>query len=313
MPDSLPPDDEGPDPYEGQDLDGLLSGDNRDVPEELLKVIPALKALRAAPRGPELVGEAAVRADFREIMLAGLPGSAFLDEAAGDARTLILPSAVSAVEPHVLRRRPHSHRRPPQRGRWRAKAVAGVAAAAVVAVGATALAATLSGSSAHPAASRLNSGVTAAASTASRSHAVDGNGTPEATAKPTSTAAPSGSSPSPAQLCREYFTYLMDPRHHGNSATESELYQQLSSLASGHGGVNYYCMRRLELWEVQQGSEDPSGPLSGNGQGPPGFQGSQDPRAGGGGAPGNGANDNGNGNGNGQGKNGPGPGGQNQP
>ncbi|MGH3249652.1 MAG: hypothetical protein ACRDOI_26085, partial [Trebonia sp.] len=125
MPDSLPRDDEGPDPYEGQDLDGLLSGGSRDVPEELLKVIPALDALRAAPRGAELSGEAAVRADFREIMLAGLRGPAFPGAGAGDARTLILPSAVSAVEPHVVRHRPHSHRRPPQRGRWRAKAVVG--------------------------------------------------------------------------------------------------------------------------------------------------------------------------------------------
>ena len=299
MPDSLPPDDEGPDPYEGQDLDGLLSGDSRDVPEELLKVIPALDALRAAPRGPELSGEAAVRADFREIMLGGRSGLAFPDPDADDALTRILPLDASPVEPHVVRRRPHSHRRPRprQRGRWQPKAVVGAAAAAVLVVGATAFAATLSRPGPDPVAGRLNPGVTspAAASTAPGSHAVAGTGTPEATGTPSATATQSGSSPSPAELCREYFTYLANPRHHGNSLTESELYRMLSSLASGQdGGVNSYCTRRLQPWEAQQGSGNSrgmAGPFSGNGQGQPGIPVPKGDQAGNG-ASGSGANGN---------------------
>lgn len=302
MPDSLPPDDEGPDPYEGQDLDGLLSGENGYVPEELLKVVPALDALRAAPGGTELFGEAAARANFRKIMLSGGSGPAFPGADTDDARTLILPPVTSGGESptvgesHAVQRRPHSHRRPPQRGRWSARALAGVAAAAVAAVGAVALAATLSTSSGHPAASRLSPGVASetSASTTPGSHAVDGSGTPEPTVKPSPTgSSQSGNSTSPIELCREYFAFLADPRQHGNSVRESDLYQQLSALADGRGGVNYYCMRRFELWEVQQGPENFPGMPGGPGQ--PGSQGAQ---------LGGGQDDNG------QGRNGPGFGGQ---
>lgn len=306
MPYSLPPD-EGPVPYEGQDLDGLLSGGNCDVPDELLKVIPALDALRATARGTELLGEFAVRAEFRKFMLTGETGSAIPAAGARDPRTLTLPPAAAAVgAAHVVRHRPHSHRRPPRRGRWQAKALVGVAAAAVVAVGATALAATLSSPSAGPTASRLTSGMTssAPAPSASGSYAVDGSGTPEPTAKPThASAQPSVDNPSPVQLCNEYFASLADPRRHGNSQTESELFQMLSSLAKGPGGVPYYC-GRLELWEIRQGRG--TGPFTSNGEGQPGAQWGQGTQLAGGAAGGGG-------NGNDQGRNGPGPGGQGQP
>ncbi len=320
MPESPPSDDNGPDPYEGQDLDGLLSGASCYVPEELLKVIPALDALRAAPRGAELFGELEARAAFRRLRSAGRSEPAFASEpaftaaAGGDARTLILPPVTAAgAEPHVVRRRPSSHRRPPKRGRWRAKALVGVVAVAVAAGGVTALASTLSSPGGRPAASapRTSAASTATASAAPGSRGVDGGGSPVPSAKP-ARATPRRSpanTPSPAQLCRQYFDKLAATGWHVRSAGESKLYQELRPLAKGRGGVNYYCMRQLEPWEMPQRSGALPDPLSNGGPGQQGSQGSPVtagfPRK----------NPNGNGaNGNGQGRNGPGfPGNQGQP
>jgi hypothetical protein len=280
MPESLPPDDEGPDPYAGQDLDGLLSGAIGYVPEELLKVIPTLDALRAPPRGADPFGEAAARAEFRRLMLAGRDGPAFAAAQAGDARTLILPAVTAGgAEPHVVLRRPHSHRRPRKRGRrWQARALVGVAAAAVVAVGATALAGTLSSQGGRPAASALNTSAASmtAGPAAPVSRGVDGSGAPVPRAKPTPASSQrSANGPAPAQLCREYFESRAGTGRRGGSPAESTLYQELKSLAKGRGGVNYYCMRRLNLWEMPQDAGNVPGPLSNDGPGQAGFQGPQ--------------------------------------
>ena len=309
----------------------MLSGKNRYVPEALRQVLPALDALRAAPMPAELLGEAAARAYFRKIMLGGESGPARPDAGAGEARTLILPTGTPGGESYVARR-PHRHRCPPQRGRRQARALAGVAAAAVVTVGAIALAGTFSNSGGHPVVvgrSRRAAGVTNAATVPGRNR-VEGNGTPtaEQSVKPaTKTSQPSGSTPSPSELCSEYFGFYSRLGERASPATRNEISQQLRSLAGGPGGVGYYCMRALQLWVVPPGPGNvpgmPGSQVPGGPPGPSGAQGPHSPQghqgAGlsrgtdgrGNGGNGNGGNsENGNGgNGNGHGTNGPGSGG----
>lgn len=318
MPDSSSSDYEGPDPYVGQDLDGLLSGEDRCVPEALRPVVPALDALRAAAMPAELLGEAAARAYFRKVMLAG------------EARTLILPAGPPRSRPSVARHR-HRHRRPSQRGRWRAKALAVGAAAAVVIIGGVALGGAFSGSGGHPATVGRGLGETSAATPANGqvAHGVDGSGTPEPRVKPTPTATTSrqpASGPTPSDLCSEYFDFFTHPGQHASQATEHEVFRQLSSLAGGPGSVGDYCLHLVQLWSAPPGGGNlpgmpgfsyPDG--SQRFQGPQGPQGSQNPQGSqgsqgsqGGGSPswhgGSGKNGGGgNGGGNGKGRSGIGP------
>ncbi|MGH3281634.1 MAG: hypothetical protein ACRDNW_21195 [Trebonia sp.] len=300
MSDSFPPEDEGPDPYEGQDFDGLLSGENCSlIPEALRPVVPALDALRAAPMRGELHGEAAVRAYFRQAALAS------------EARTLIVPTvtpggaADAAGSPH----RPHRHRRPSKRGRWRAKALAGAAAAAVVIAGVAVAADTLSGAGGRPAAGRSHQAVSATTSaTVPGANVVEGNGTPEPTVKPTpntETSQPSRDNPSPSELCDEYSDFFTHPARH-SLATKREVFKQLSSLAGGADDVEYYCMRLIQPWAVPRGPRKFPAmhgyPFSAAWPGSHDYQGSQRSQV-----PGfsvghsGGGNDGGGGNGNGQG------------
>lgn len=243
MPDSFSSDDEGPDPYVGQDLDGLLSGEDRCVPEALRPVVPALDALRAAAAPAELRGEAAARAYFRKVMLAD------------EARTLILSAGPPGSRPPVMR---HRHRRPSQRGRWRAKALAVGAAAAVVIIGGVSLGGAFSGSGGHPATVGRGLGETSAATPANGqgAHGVDGSGTPEPRVKPTPTATTSrqpASGPTPSDLCSEYFDFFTHPGQHASQATEHEVFRQLSSLAGGPGSVGDYCLHLVQLWSAPPG------------------------------------------------------------
>ena len=151
MSDRLPPDG-GPDPYDGWDPEGLLSGESVWLPDGMRPVAGTLAALRGAPMRAELAGEASARAAFREIMLAGERGPGWSGRAVGGGDTLILPTRSSGGGPHVVTRPRHSHRRPPRRRHWQSKAVAGAAAgaAAVMIVGGIALAGGFSGAAAHP-------------------------------------------------------------------------------------------------------------------------------------------------------------------
>ena len=74
MSDSLPPNG-GPDPYDGWDLEGMLSGANVWIPDGMRPVAGTLSALRAAPTRAELAGEASARAAFRQVMRANGTGS----------------------------------------------------------------------------------------------------------------------------------------------------------------------------------------------------------------------------------------------
>jgi hypothetical protein len=296
----------GSGPYDGRDLDGLLTGGNVIVPEGLRQVARTLDALRVAPMPAELAGEAAARAAFRQIMVP-------------NESTLVLPAQAADAQPrpaaHPGR---HRHRRPPQRGRWQAKVLA-AAAAAVVLGGAAALASTLWISGGHSGQAGQNPSAVSSGSKASvPGSRVEGTGKREPTAKPTPTAtSQSGTSaaPAPAALCSQYFAFAGHPGSAPNSATNNELYQQLSVLAHGQRNVNDYCTRLLKPWAATPHEPDnfpgmfPGMP----GPGSPPFNGSQGGNSPTGhGGTGNSGTGNGNvGNQSGPGRNGPGFGGQN--
>lgn len=243
MSDSLPPD-EGPDPYEGQDLEGLLSGNGEPFPVGLRPVAHTLDALRAAPMRGELGGEAAARADFRRLML-GAGNGAWSSDSSGE-RTLILPVEAAGVGRRPLQGR-HRRRRPVRRGQWQAKALAGVAAAAVVVVGVAALTGTFSGSGGL---SGRSGSSPSASSASSRATAPPLNGVEgSATRAPTHSASPTAAK-QPSELCREYWA----PEYPLSQQDHNALFQQLSDLAGGQGNVYPYCLQFLQPWDA--GSKD---------------------------------------------------------
>jgi len=263
---SFPPD-EGPDPYEGQDLEGLLSGSNSYYPAGLRPVAQTLDALRAAPMRAELGGEAAARADFRAIVLGARSGAAWSSAGSGDGRTLILQAEAAVVTPRPVQGR--HRRRAPRRGTWPVKALAGVAAAAVVVVGVTALMGTL------PGIGHFRPSADPSAKTASTYGAHSGpNGVAEGASAEATHPSPAGSTPSadaPSQLCRNFYV-----NHPMSKSDRNALYQQLVELAAPMN-VKPYCMRFLDVYDrpADQGSENPGmygpplrdGPVNQNGQG----------------------------------------------
>jgi hypothetical protein len=287
MPDSLPPDG-GPDPYDGWDQEGLLSGESVWLPDGMRPVAATLAALRGAPMRAELADEAAARAAFREIMLAGQSGPGW-PGAVGDGHTLILPARAADGGPPGMTRRPHSHRRPPQRGRWRSKALAGAAgAAAVVVVGGVALAGVFSSAGGHPGQPGHSADATSATTSASHpvSNGLDGSATKEPTAHPTPSNYPGGQSadgPDAAALCRQYLAFLTHPESASDWANERGTIRQLSELADGSRHIVGYCINLQQPWAMtpkgpgsdlggpglppssdSPGSDDPQGPQDAN-------------------------------------------------
>ena len=289
MSDSLPPD-EGPDPYAGRDLEGLLSGEDDSFPMGLRPVAQTLDALRAAPMRAELDGEAAARADFRRIMLGAGRGAAWSSERGDDARTLILPVEAAGVGPRPVQGR-HRRQRPARRRHWQAKALAGVAAAAVAVVGVTALAGTWSGSGSHPAQAGRSLSPTSATSPATPpgSKGVEGNATQAPSSSPSpavSNQSADGAGVGPSDLCREFYA----PEQSLSPMARLDLMRQLSQMAHGPMNVFSYCLQFLQVYDA--------GPMDQGNQGPRGVNG----------FPGR----NGDGNGNDQGKSSPGNQEQNQ-
>jgi hypothetical protein len=240
----------GPGPYDGWDLDGLLSGENVTLPEGMRPVARTLDALRVAPMRAELAAEEAARTAFRQIMLSGGTGQAWPVAGTDDSRTLVLASRAADGGPRPASG-PHRHRRPPRRAPWQAKALVG-AAAAVVIVGATVLVSTLSGAGGHPGQSVHSAAAASATSASSRagSPGLEGSGAKEPTAKPTATAAQqsgtgAGAGSEPGALCRQYFASFMhqEPAKH-------QLFQQLSTLAGGSANVVNYCLDVLQPWSA---------------------------------------------------------------
>ena len=273
MSDSLPPD-EGPDPYEGQDLEGLLSGKDGSFPAGLRPVAQTLDALRAAPMPAELGGEAAARADFRRIML-GAGSGAWSSDDNTDERTLILPVEAAGVGARPLQGR-HRRQRPVRRGNWQAKALAGVAAAAVVVVGVGALTGTFSGSGSQPAQSGTSPSATSATSPSAASGSKGVEGSASATREPTHSSSPTASQQSgdgtdtqPSELCREYYA----PEEPLRKQDAIARFHQLSDLAGGPMNVYSYCLQFLQPWDAgstDQGNQGPHGtdlPPGRNGKG----------------------------------------------
>jgi hypothetical protein len=259
MPDSLSPDG-GPDPYDGWDQEGLLSGEGVWLPDGMRPVAATLAALRGAPMRAELADEASARAAFRKIMPAGRSGPG----GAGDGHTLIRPArAADGASPGVTRR-PHSHRRPPRRGRWQSKALAGAAgAAAVVVVGGVALAGVFSSAGGHPGQPGRSAGATSATTTSAShpvSNGLDGSATKEPTAHPTpsnSRGQQSADGPDAAALCRQYLAFLMHPESSSDWANEGGTIHQLTELAGGSRHIVGYCIDLQQPWAMT-----PKGPGS---------------------------------------------------
>ena len=99
MSDSLPPNG-GLDPFDGPDLEGLLSGENVRLPDGMRPVARTLAALRTVPTRAELSGEEAARAAFREFMLPGRNEPA-VSPALASARSGPLPPPSSLVRSSV--------------------------------------------------------------------------------------------------------------------------------------------------------------------------------------------------------------------
>jgi len=278
----------GPDPYDGWDLEGMLSGANVWLPDGMRPVAGTLSALRAAPTRVELAGEASARAAFRQVMRANGTGSGRPGRGAVDGHTLILPAQGAGDGSRGVARPRHSHRRPPRRGRWQPKALAGAAlgVAAVAIVGGVALAGGFSVAGGHPGqpAHSASAAGSATASGHSGSNGLDGTASKAPTAHPSSSHSNEQQSgdgtDSPAALCRQYLAFFT----HGSQpdpAAESGTKRQLSELAGGSRHIVSYCVHLQQPWALTpKGPEsdlDGPGPFSsGDSQGGPGPGGPQD-------------------------------------
>ena len=259
MSDSLPPHG-GPDPYDGWDLEGMLSGTNVWLPHGMRPVARTLSSLRAAPTRAELSGEASARAAFRQVMQANGTGPGGPGRGAGDGHTLILPTQGTDGGPHVVTRPRHSHRRPPRHGRWQPKALAGAAvgAAAVAVIGGVALAGGFSAAGGHPGQPGRSS--SAVGATTASGHPTPNGLDGTANKEPTSHPAPSHSheqsasgTDSAAQatgLCQQYLEFIMRHESKSDWAKESDTINQLSDLARGSRHIFSYCVRLQQPWAM---------------------------------------------------------------
>ena len=324
MSDSLPPTG-GSDSYDGWDLEGLLSGENVWLPEGMRPVAGTLASLRAAPMRAELVGEAAARAAFRQIMQSGRSGPAWTSGGADDARTLILPARTAAGGPRVATGPRHSHRRPRRRRRWQPKALLGGAVgAAIVIIGGIALAGAFPGVGGHPAQSGDSPGTSATARSGGAvpsSGGLEGSAKKEAPAVLAPTASASGGQPSSSgsgaesersALCRQYWAFFAHPESHADWVAEQRALHKLSELAGSPWNVPRYCGDYDQWGFTPQGAvpdpgDDQGGPGTPSPSDQPGKSKSQSHADNGNGNSGNGNGKGGNGNGgNGKGGNGKG-------
>jgi hypothetical protein len=282
----------------------MLSGANVRLPDGMRPVAGTLSALRAAPTRAELAGEASARAAFRQVMRASGTGSGWPVRGTVDGQTLILPQQGADGGSHVVTRPRHSHRRPPRRGRWQPKALAGAAlsAAAVAVVGGVALAGGFSGAGGHlgqPGRSASAVGATTASGHPG-SNGLDGTASPQPTAHPSSSHSNEQQSDSVAALCRQYLAFITHHESQSDWAKEDDTIGQLTDLA-GTSHIFSYCVHLQQPWALT-----PKGPWS-DFDGP-----SLSPPADSQGGPGNGGPQNSQGNdqsGQGQSGNGPGQGG----
>lgn len=252
MSDSLLPNG-GPDPDDGWDFEGMLSGVDVWLPDGMRLVAGTLSALRAAPTPAELVGEASARAAFHQVMRANGTGSDWPDRGAVDGHTLILPAQGAGGGSHVVTRPRHSHRRPPRRGHWRPKALAGaaVSAVAVVVVGGVALGGGFSGAGGQPGRSASVVGATTPSGHFG-SNGLDGTASEQPAAHPSSSHSNEQQSgdgtDSAAALCRRYLAFFTRHGSPSGWAKESDTIGQLSDLAGGPRHIVSYCVRLQQPW-----------------------------------------------------------------
>jgi hypothetical protein len=277
MPDSFPPLSWGQPPFDERDLDALLSGETTDTPLALRQVADALTALRAGPAQAELAGEAAIRAEFRSVVLDeaartdGHPYAQVLSALTLDRgsrpparhRSRRLARSASAAGPAGPDRRAPARPRRARRGRRRigrpGGALLGVAVLVLV-VAAVAFTGSLPGPIQRLThLSSNNSSTAAQPGSVHPSQQVNGSGTTvRATHRPTLSPSPhpgSAASPkrpaqtqakvptSPRGLCRAYYHDLQGPQTRQNWSAELALLKKLGPLAGGGYRVPAYCAR----------------------------------------------------------------------
>jgi hypothetical protein len=253
----------------------MLSGANVWLPDGMRPVAGTLSALRAAPTRAELAGEASARAAFRQVMRANGTGSGWPGRGPVDGHTLILPAQGAGGGSHVVTRPRHSHRRPPRRGRWQPRALAGAAlgVAVVVVAGGVALAGGFSGVGGHPGQPGGSSSAvgSATASGHSASNGLDGTASKQPTAHPSSSHSneqSGGGTDRAATLCHQYLTFLAHHEPQSKWAKESSTIDRLSDLAGGSQHIFSYCVQLQQPWAATP--QEPGSDLDGPGISPPG-------------------------------------------
>jgi hypothetical protein len=243
MPDSFPTIGWGPAPFDERDLDALLSGHMADLPPALYQVADALIALHAPPTRAELGSEAAIMAEFSALAEIGAfrPGGAAWAHTDGKEHTLVLP-ALTPDDVARGRRMRHRGRQASRSVSWRAGALMGAAAAAVILIVAV-FSGSLRGSMerlAHLSTSSPTAHHTVGGS-ASQGVAAT-SAAPERTAsrKPMSAAHSTTPQSQASTLCD---AWLDDFAHapHARWGAELSLFWQISRLAGGPDHVFAYC------------------------------------------------------------------------
>lgn len=278
MPADTPPFGWGPASFDEWDLDDLLSGRLSDTPPALRQVADALIALRAAPTPGELGGQAAIMAEFSALTnfsaLTELRAAGPRDAArAGRADTLVLPGPRPGAPGH--RRARHRSRRTGPPLTWRAGALVGVAAAAILMIVAftgvlpapirnIARLTTSSPSVGHPTAGN------------SQTHSVTGSGTHEqpSQSQPPATQPAAIKPADRRKLCRAWFADFRHSQSDSGGAAESALFWRISQLAGGPEHVFRYCAQDLEHmfphknpWFRDDGTGSQQGDQGNNGSG----------------------------------------------
>lgn len=258
MPDSFLPPSGGPGSFDERDLDAVLSGETADISLALRPVADTLAVLRgAAPTPAELRGEAAIMAEYRAHQPGG-PG-----RPAGQERTLVLPAVPGGRPPRRAARHRARRRGMPSVSR-RAGALMGVAAA--VLIGVVVVSGNLPGPierithlgrtpSASPSASRSSGGNLQNTGATPTKAATTPDTTPARSQVIPSSSSPS---PSPGQLCQEFYGYFTHHESPSSWPAEMSLFRQLRQLAGSLDPLPY-CRQYLGKMfhdEGPQGSQN---------------------------------------------------------
>jgi hypothetical protein len=242
MPENQQPPSWGP-AYDERDLDALLSGETAGLPGALLPLAATLATLHDRPVHAELAGEAAARAAFRHFAQDAGSWAPGAEHGTVRSHTLVL-SRPQADRPsrHAARHR----RRRAGGGSRRPLAIVGTAAALLLVAG-VALAGVLPGPMRHLSPfGRIPAGPSAVATgtaQVSPGPSVDATASREPTIRPTpASSGGTGATPTPGELCREYYAFYEHSEPKSAWAGELALWQKLDALAGGPWKVFSYCL-----------------------------------------------------------------------